>query len=211
MTNEELRAQEAEVSRLAHELVAEVERVCQQLDPSDPEVIKLRANADAVVRNIEAARDLGDDDDDERYLDRIRNSHKEVIYSWEMLPVYEWTNEFARVIGRLLAILPKRHYIFAHNLAGAAHLISNCIACGHRDPAPGEVIPLEELRAYRTIGHHATFTAMKMLEDLAAVTKLCAADIARGRSLVGRIRQQFEIDLAACDDTRRGGAPNVVN
>jgi hypothetical protein len=208
MTNEELLAQEAEVSRLAHQLVAEVEKICQELDPDDPEVMKLRATAAAVPRNIDAARELRDDDDPS--LDRIRNACKEAIYSWELLPVYEWTNEFARVIGRLLAVLPKRHYIFVHNLAGVAHLISNCIACGHRDPEPGEVIPLEERRAYRTIGHHATFSAMKLLEDLAAVTKLGSADIARGKSLIGQIRHQFEIDVATCDDVSAGGA-NVVN
>jgi hypothetical protein len=200
MTNEEFAAKEAEVSRLAHQLVAEVEKICQQLDPADPEVVKLRATAAAVPRYIDAARELSDD---EPSLGHKRKGHDEPIYSWETLPVYGWTNEFARVIGRLLAVLPKRHYIFAHNLAGVAHLISNCIACGHRDTAPGEVVPLEELRAYRTIGHHATFTAMRMLEDLAAVTKLGSADIARGKTLVGQIRHQFEIDVAACGDTGR--------
>ena len=202
MIEEDMTEMENEVSKLAHELQAEVEKICAKLDADDPLVVKLRNAAANTSRGIDEARELRID-----YPPPGRSRRQlDPIYSWEKLPMYDWINEFARIIGRLLAVLPKRHYIYAHNLAGQATLISNCIAGGHRDSAPGEVIPPEELRAYLFIGYQATFTTAQLLEDLAAVTKLGSAERARGAALIGQIRQQFEIDLASS-----GGAVEAIH
>src|SRR5688572_11980070 len=107
MTNEEMTAMEDEVSKLAHELQAEVEKICEKLESDDPLVVKLRKAAAKASRSIDAARELRID-----YPAPSRNRRQpDPIYNWEKLPMYEWNNEFARVIGRLLAVLPKRHYI----------------------------------------------------------------------------------------------------
>jgi hypothetical protein len=145
----------------------------------------------------------------ERWSERARKSVAEPLYEWEKLPVYAWNNELARVIGHLLASMPKRLHMYAHNLAGQATLISNCIAMGHRQPDPGEIMPVQELRAYRFIGYHATFTVMEMLEELSGLTTYSTADVAHGAALIGKIRQQFEIDLKELDEPEQ--KPTVLH
>lgn len=192
MTDEEMREMEEELSRTAHALQAEVEMLCKDLDHEDPDVKKLLNAVANVSLNIDAARELGQPDP---ILEKMRARHGDPKYTWENLPVYAWNNEFARVIGRLMAVLPKRLHVHTHNLAAQATLISNCIAMGHRDTAPGEVVPIEELRAFRTIGYQATFTAEQILNDLVDVTKAGAIDIKQGITLIQKMRLQFETDV----------------
>lgn len=184
-----MNAKEAEVARLARELEAEVETLCKDLDPDDPEVKKLRAEVASITRNIDAARELSGRDP---ILEKMRARLGPPIYDWEKLPVYTSNNELARVIGRMLATLPKRSHVHIHNLAAQATLIGHCIVMTNREMPPGEVAPAEEIRAYRFIGHHATFTVEEILKDVSSVTKQCKEEIAQGLSLVGRIRNHFE-------------------
>jgi hypothetical protein len=134
-------------------------------------------------------------------VETVSGWQPEPIYSWERRPEYAWNNEFARIIGRLLTILPRRYHIFAHNLAGQATLISHCIAMAHRDTAPGIVVPPAELEAYRFIGCHTTTTVEGLLDDLSAATKLAKQEIAQGKSLMQRIREQFEICVDGAEST----------
>ena len=203
MTDKEMLANEAELARLAHELESEVATLCKDLDHEDPDVKNLLSAVASVSRNIDAARELSEPDP---ILEKMRTRQGEPIYTWEHLPVYAWNNELARVIGRMLAVLPKRSSVHIHNLAAQATLMSNCIAMGHRDLPPGEVAAAEELRAYRMIGYQATFTVEEILKDISSVTKQCKSDIAQGLSLVDKIRQHFETALGEVDTT-----PQVVH
>lgn len=192
MSGQDTLTMEAEVARLARELEAEIETLCKDLDPDDPEVKKLRADVANISRNIEAARELSNDDP---ILEKMRARQRDPIYSWEHLPVYAWNNELARVIGKMLATLPKRSHVHIHNLAAQATLIGHCIVMTNREMPPGEVAPAEEVRAYRMIGLHATFTLEEILKDVSGVTKQCKQEIAQGLSLVGKIRDHFESAL----------------
>ena len=125
----------------------------------------------------------------------MRATQPEPIYAWEKRPEYAWNNEFARMIGRLLAMLPERCHIFLHNLAGQATLISNCIAMGNRETAPGECVSPAELHAYRFIGWHATTTVERLLDDLSRATLMGQQEVAQGKALMERIRHEFETGL----------------
>lgn len=199
LTDEETAFLEQNLLSLTRELGVEIRKLTANLDPADPVVAKLRDAPARITRNVESAIECRAAEK-ASHADEKKRGKADVVYSWEKLPVYAWNNELARVIGRLLVELPRRLHAPLHNLAGQATLISTCIALGHRDTAPGEVVPKEELRAYRTIGYHATFTTMELLEELSRVTRNGRRDIAQGMSLVGRIRDQFEADLAQLDD-----------
>ena len=129
----------------------------------------------------------------------MRTTQPEPIYAWERRSEYAWNNEFARNIGRLLAMLPKRYHILLHNLAGQATLISNCIAMGNRDPDPGECVPPAELHAYRFIGWHATTAVDRILADLSRTTSLGKQEVARCKALMEKIRHEFEVGLHELD------------
>lgn len=208
LTDDEAAFMEEEVLKLAKALTDEVANLTRDLDPDDPVVAKLRESPRTIIENIEAAIELREEDDSHertriRWLERAKAAAEDPIYDWEKLPVYAWNNQFARVIGMLLAVMPKRLHIHAHNLAGQATLISCCIAMGHRQTEPGEVVPPEELRAYRLIGWRATFTVMEILEDLSRETKYSAQDIAEGMELIGKIREQFAVDLGDVDEPQK--------
>ncbi len=197
-------ADEQHVLELARELQAHVERITKDLDPNDPVVANLRAKPAAVIRHIEQAIECGEADKVCRaYVEKHGGTQKDRIYSWEHLPVYAWVNEFARVIGRLLASMHKRYYVHVHNIAGEAMLLSKCIAMGHREPAPGEVISVEELRAYRLIGYHSARHTLNLLEDLSKATGYAASGVAHGKKLVRQIRDQFQADLDELEPNTR--------
>lgn len=197
-TDEEQEFMEQQVLGLAKQLQSEIEKITKDLDPADPVVARLRAAPAKARQSIEKAIDVRADvlaAEDAS----IARQKAAAVYTWERLPAYEWNNRFAQVIGRLLTVLPKRLFIHAHLLAGQAALISNCIALGHRDTAPGEVVPKEELRAYRFIGLHGVEVAIEQLDELAKQTALGRSDVERGRDLLGKILRQFEWDLAEID------------
>jgi hypothetical protein len=215
LTDDEMDFIEQQLLSRARELDAEIQKLTKDLDADDPDVAKLRAAPAKITRGVESAIECRVAAVEIETSTWRKLAHKkdppeaEVLYDWEKLPVYAWNNEFARVIGRLLMQLPRRLHVRIHNLAGQATLISNCIALGHRDAAPGEVISKDELRAYRVIGYHATFTTMELLEEISGLTRSARSDLAHGMSLVGRIRKQFEADLAELDQVRLESAPTV--
>ena len=215
LTDEEMEFLEQKLLSRARELDAEIQKLTKDLDADDPVVAKLRAAPAKITRGVESAIECRvavaeiETSASRDSAHKNENREAEVLYDWEKLPVFAWNNEFARVIGRLLVRLPRRLHVRIHNLAGQATLISNCIALGHRDPAPGEVIPREELRAYRVIGYHATFTTMELLEEISGLTSSARNDLAQGMSLVGRIRDQFEADMAELDEVRLQSPPTV--
>jgi hypothetical protein len=199
MTDQEMMAMEEDLSQRAQELEAEVERLCKDLSPDDPDVMKLRNAVANMTKNIEAARNVGVD---YSIGDKLRGRRPEPVYDWERLPVFAWNNEFAREIGKMLTALHKRHHIFPHNLAGQATLIGMCITMAHRDLAPGDFVSPEEVRAYLFIGLHATNTVDRILDDLSETTSLTAPNVERSRTLMAKIRQQFEIDLGEVPEER---------
>jgi hypothetical protein len=205
LTNEEAAFLEQEVLKLAHELDGEISKITRDLDPNDPEIARLIAAPRNIKEAIAAATACGED---KRTIWEQKHATKpsDTPFTWEQLPVYARNNEFARVIGRLLVVLPRRLHIYAHNLAGQATLISNCIAMGHRDMPPHESTPKEELRAYRNIGYHATFTIMDMLEDLSKESKLGRSEVTEAMSLIGKIRDQFETSLRELDTVSQNPA-----
>lgn len=198
LTDEEAAFMEEEVLKLARQLNSEVKQITAHLDPNDPTVATLRAKTENVVRNIELARDADAQHqaDDDASIARQKAA---AIYEWERLPAYEWNNRFARIVGRLLAQLPKRQFSHAHNLAAQAMVMSICICCSHREMPPGEVVSREELRAYRVIGRQAASSALEQLDKLSQETRLGRSDIAQGRELLQKLEQQFDWDLRELD------------
>ena len=207
LTDEEMAFMEEKLLELTRELGSEIARITKDLDPNDPDVAKLRAGPAKIRHHLESAIECRA----EEVVGAAPERDSEIVYTWEKLPVYAWVNEFARVVGRLLATLPRRLHIHAHQLAGQATLISNCIALGHRDCPPGETAPREELRAFRLIGWQATVTVMKPLEELSRITKLGRSDVAHGMALIGKIRTHFEEALAELDEAAPNDRPALVH
>ncbi|MGQ0562644.1 MAG: hypothetical protein ACT443_12315 [Gemmatimonadota bacterium] len=200
LTDEEMAVVEQELLSLAQQLGTEISKITRNLDPNDPLIAKLRAAPAKITHNIEQAIECrAEEAEIKAYCEKLRPRKGDVVYSWEKLPVYAWTNELARVIGRLLASLPGRFHIYVHNLGGQAMLLSNCVALGHREVPPGETVSKEELRAYRFIGCHTTSQAMDTLRELSAKTRKSKNDVAHGMSLVGKIRAHFEEAVAELD------------
>ena len=201
LTDEESDFLEQETLALANQLKDEVEQLTKDMDPDDPVVAHLRAHTANVGLNLEQAIECSREE--KVVKDYARANAKErgaVDYTWEKLPVYAWNNEFARVIGRLLCTIHKRYHIHLHNLAGQAMLMSNCIALGHRDLAPGETVSREELRAYRFIACFAAERTLEMLDDLSKATGYSACDVAHAKTLLRRMRDQFEKDVREIDE-----------
>ena len=218
LTSEEMAFMEEKLLELTRELGSEIAKITKDLDPNDPDVAKLLAAPGKIRHNIESAIECRAEEavhesrrDRRRRMRAAAKGEPEIVYGWEKLPVYAWINEFARVVGRLLATLPRRLHIQAHNLAGQATLISNCIALGHLDCPPGEVAPKEELRASRKIAYHATFTVMDILEELSRTTKSGRSDVAHGMELIGKIRTHFENALAELDADAPSERPALVH
>jgi hypothetical protein len=198
LTNAEMVFVENEVLKLAEQLKTTVAEVTKDLDPNDPDVITLHQKTASIAHNIRLAKSV---DEDQRADDdaSIARQKADAVYGWEQLPAYEWNNRFARVIGRLLAVLPKRQFIYAHQLAAQSTVMSMCIAMGHRELPPGEALSKEEVRAYRLIGYQACETAAGQLDELSRQTRLGASDIAQGRELLQKLRDQFEWELREMD------------
>ena len=197
LTREEAEFLERETLSLAEKLRDAVAELTRDLDPDDAVVQELKAHPANVVRNVEQAIECGEQDREaRRFIESSEPRAKEKPYKWEELPIYAWSNEFARVIGRLLASLHKRYHLRIHLLGGQAMLMSNCIALGHQELPPGETPSPEVLRAYRFIGHYAAERTLEMLDDLARVTGYSASDVAHGKRLVRQIRDQFAADLS---------------
>lgn len=197
LTDEKTAFMEEQVLQTAKQLHSKLKELTKE-HADKPEVQKLLMHSKNTVDNIELA--IGPDPaqlaEDDASIARQRAA---AVYSWEKLPAYEWNNRFARVIGRLLAQLPKRHHVYGHNLAAQAGIISNCIAMGHRDLAPGETVTVEEVRAYRFIGRQACDTAKQILAELSQQTRLGRHDIAHGLELLEKLEAQLEWDLRELD------------
>lgn len=125
-----------------------------------------------------------------------------VIYSWERLPIYEFTNQFARLLGRLLVSLPTRFHVQIHNLIGQAVAMANAIPGGHRDIEPGaDPVPVEERRAWLMIGYTATVTARDLLTELGRVATRARPDVAIGLKLLSQIESGFQDGLDSLEAT----------
>jgi hypothetical protein len=190
---------EDDVAKVAQELQDEVARITQHLDPNDPDVVALRARAADIIHNIELA--LAADAEQRAFDDAsIARQKAAAVYAWEKLPVYEWNNRFARVIGRLLSQVPKRHLIHVHNLAGQATVMSICISMTHPDMPPEEMPSLEQRHAYATIGRQASKTAGELLQMLAVKSGSTRTDALHGIDLVRKIEQQFAADVCELEN-----------
>lgn len=122
------------------------------------------------------------------------------IYAWERLEIYAQTNQLARTIGRILAVMPPRLQVHIHNLIGQTVVMANAIAGGHIDPGPGGELPsVESRRAWLTIGLLAAGRARRDLTDYGGFAKRSGGDIAAGLDLIDRIEAGFRLSLAELD------------
>jgi hypothetical protein len=193
LTNPDNPGSEEELRNVVQQLKSEVDRVTRDLDPNDPAVVKLRGSTAKMVHNIEMALAV---DEEQRAADdaSIARQKAAAIYKWELLPVYEWNNRFARVVGRLLSQVPKRHLIHVHNLAAQANVMSMCITLTHPDMPPEEMMSVEQRHAYAMIGAQSSKTALETLEMLAVKAGSARSDVLHGLELVTKIQPQFEAD-----------------
>jgi hypothetical protein len=122
------------------------------------------------------------------------------IYAWERLEIYAQTNQLARTIGRILAVMPSRLQVHIHNLIGQTVVMANAIAGGHIDPGPGGEPPsVESRRAWLTIGLLAAGRARGDLTDYGGFAKRSGGDVAAGLDLIDRIEAGFQLSLAELD------------
>ncbi|HUP88328.1 MAG TPA: hypothetical protein VM100_03215 [Longimicrobiales bacterium] len=200
LTSAEMVVVEDEVLKLTEQLKSNVAEITKDLDPNDPDVVALKQHVAKAEHNVKLTKAV---DDEQRAADdaSIARQKAEAVYAWEQLPAYEWNNRFARCVGRLLAVLPKRQFIFAHQLAAQATVISNCIAMAHRELEPGRTITKEEVQAYLLIGHQACAGALTHLDELSRLTRLGASDIANGRELMQKVHDQFAWELRETDSS----------
>lgn len=126
--------------------------------------------------------------------------NRALIYEWERLEIYAQTNQLARTIGRILAVMPARLQVHIHNLIGQTVVMANAIAGGHIDPGPGGELPsIESRRAWLTIGLLAAGRARRDLTDYGGLAKRSGRDVAAGLELIDSIEAGFQISLAELD------------
>jgi hypothetical protein len=124
------------------------------------------------------------------------------VYEWERLEIYARTNELARVIGRILVLMPPRFHVHVHNLIGQTVVMANAIAGGHADVAPGgKPHSIEERRAWLTIGLVASGQARKRLADVGHLATRSGREVTAGLELIDSIEAGFQISLAELDLT----------
>jgi hypothetical protein len=125
-------------------------------------------------------------------------SKEAAVYSWESLEIYGQTNQFARLLGRLIAALPDRLHVQVHQLIALTITMSNAIAGAHVDVLPGGDSPSSEQRfAYLMIGQTAAHTATRLLGELARASK--RPEIAEGLRLLDLIAAGFRQDIEKSD------------
>jgi hypothetical protein len=73
-----------------------------------------------------------------------------VVYTWEELPEYRWTQQLGRCIGRILVSMP-RHYRtkLGRTLVRAPMLIAQGIAGANADMPPGDDLTADQREAFR--------------------------------------------------------------
>ena len=124
------------------------------------------------------------------------------VYSWESLEIYAQTNQFARLLGRLIAALPDRLHVQVHQLIALTITMSNAIAGAHVDVMPGGDPPSSEERfAYLLIGQNAARMATRRLGDLGRDSK--RPEIADGLRLLDLIEAGFRQDMEKADATSK--------
>lgn len=130
-----------------------------------------------------------------------KHSHEEPLYSWERLEVYALTNQLARALGYLLAALPSRNHVHVHNLIGQTVVMSQAVAGGNQDVAPGQTVSLEQRRAWLTIGETAAQCARDLLIDLAHTSKRCRREMEDSLALIDAIEKEFRSSLSLLELT----------
>lgn len=132
----------------------------------------------------------------------------DIVYEWEKLEVYGWTNKFARVVGRLLADVPSRHRVHVHNLIGQAIVMSNAVAGANKDIAPGEPpLSIEHRRAWLMIGYTAARGAAETLGTIRKVHERSIGNLIDGMELIVKIAEAFATDLELLDGSTRTTKP----
>jgi hypothetical protein len=125
----------------------------------------------------------------------------DVIYSWERLPVYQFTNQLARVVGRLLVSVPPRLHVKIHTLIGQTVIMSNAIPGAHREVVPGDrPVTVEERRAWLIIGFTACGQAGDLLADLGKSWVHVRSDVGEALKLLSKIQSHFHDTLESLDE-----------
>jgi hypothetical protein len=116
---------------------------------------------------------------------------EQVVYSWESLPEYRYTQRYAYSLGRVLASLkPRWRRRFARCMSQSATLIATGITMANLDLPPGaEPLPVEDREEARQAALDAVALAREVLRLLQEARQGSAPDILVALDLLERVEE----------------------